>query len=474
MTRTPAPREPRHTRGGAGGAGRGQWVRYPLRLVVDAAAYADADTKIYGKVKALSKGRACEASVARLAEFTGLSVSAVQKGLRRLSKPAPTDGVEELTRVQRTHRVTGKGRTNERTTRVLDEDERYVCAPVRAADALRGTLHRLYLLLRYTTFVEKRDLTLAEIADVLRHHGGESAGQPLHEGTVAHLLDELEGLGWITQDKRGGYRGRHAITVHDDPLRPAGEPDGPPPTPGTPAPSTPDAECGAAPDLECGAPAYKEDHVLTDPPKHDPDLGGSSRRRRGDRKWAPGPVDTFGNPITLPDRTPATATAVPIPPPRRPYDGPGLQISTRVWTVLEPVHDLLPALRPFVMRRIAREIGHQLDTGIWAEDINAQLARLRRWTMPEGITDPGRWLLGAVLPVPPGRCGTPDCARGVMRFTGIPCKACAEQPGGGRGRPLQTSAAPATVPQQCPGCAAPYRPPLRHPNCRLCNHPLTA
>lgn len=473
MTSTPAPREPRHSSGGARGAGRGQWVRYPLRLVVDAEAYADADTKIYGKVKALSKGRACEASVARLAEFTGLSVSAVEKGLRRLSKPAPTDGVEELTRVQRTHRVTGKGRTNERTCRVLDVDERYVDAPVRAADALRGTLHRLYLLLRYTTVVERRDLTLAEIADVLRHHGGESAGQPLHEGTAAHLLDELEGLGWITQDKRGGYRARHSITVHDDPLHAAAEPDGPPPVLGTPSASTPDAQCGVAPDPECGAPAYKEDHELTDPLKSDPEPGGSFRRRRSHLS-KPEPVDTAGNPIMVPDHGPAAPAAVPIPPPRRPYAGPGPRISGRVWTILEPVHDLLPGLRPFVMRRIVREVDHQLDTGIWAADITDQLTRLRRSTMPELVTDPGRWLLGAVLPPRPGRCGTTDCVRGYQRYTGTPCKACADQPHGHRSHPPPTPAVPVTALQECPGCAAPYRPPLRHPTCRLCHHPLTA
>ncbi|MEH0564677.1 hypothetical protein [Streptomyces scabiei] len=260
MTRPPAPAaEPRHDRrGGAGGVGRGQWVRYPLRVVVDTAAYADADTKVYGKVKALAKGRPCEAGVVRLAEFTGLSVSAVEKALARLSKPAPTDGVQELTRRQRSHRSTGKGLTNERTCRELEDDERYVHAPVRAADTLRGTLHRLYLLLRYTTGVERRDLTLAEIGEALRHNGGKRAGEPLHERTAALLLDELEDAGWITQDKRGGHRGRHQITVHDDPVRPVDGPAPVPPSPTTPAPTTPGAEYGAAPDLECGPPRIRK------------------------------------------------------------------------------------------------------------------------------------------------------------------------------------------------------------------------
>lgn len=445
MTRSSTPAsEPRRIRGGAGGVGRGQWVRYPLRLVYDTEVYADADTKVYGKVKALSKDRMCEASVARLAEFTGLSVSAVEKALTRLSRPAPTDGVRELTRRQRSHRVTGKGRTNERDTRPLDVDERYVCAPVRAADTLRGILHRLYLLLRYTILVEHREPTLGEIGDVLRHHGGKTAGQPLHEGTVARLLDELEGAGWITQDKRAGYRGRHTITVHDDPVRPVDEPDGPPPATSTPPASTPDAECGAAPDPECGAPAYKEDHELTDLAKDDAELGGSFRRRRGTGSYRPDPVDTFGNPITPRDYYPVASTAVPIPPRRRPYDGPGLEISGRVWAVLEPAHDLLPGVREFVLRRAVREIARHLDTGVPASHIRDRITRLRHGLDPAEITDPGRWLLGALLPRPP------------------------------RGHPPHTGPTPVPVVPllECPGCTAPYRPPLRHPTCRLCRTPL--
>ncbi|MCC9712052.1 hypothetical protein E4N62_46725 [Streptomyces sp. MNU76] len=469
MARLPAsPAEPRHTRGGAGGVGRGQWVRYPLRVVVDTVSYADADTKIYGKVKALSRGRMCEASVARLAEFTGLSVSAVEKALTRLSRPAPTDGIAELTRRQRSHRATGKGLTNERDTRPLDADERYVSAPVRAADTLRGTLHRLYLLLRYTTFVEHRDLTLAEIGEALRHFGGKHVvGEALHEGTAARLLDELEGAGWITQDKRAGYRGRHQITVHDDPVHLVHDPATAPPTTATPAPSTPDAQYGAGPDAQCGAPAYKEDHALTHL-GNDAPPGGGVRRRRGDRKWAPSPVDNSA--------VPATFHAEPSP---RPYDGPGLSLSPRVWEVLAPVADLLPRINEFVIRTAARAIGRQLDAEVPVDDLHDQLLHRRQRTGAANLlADPGRWLLGVALADWASPCGLADCVDGLIRHSGIPCKACAALPperhrGRARGHPPPTTAA-STALHQCPGCRAPYRPPLRHPNCRLCHHPLTA
>ncbi|MGW4107029.1 hypothetical protein ACWEGV_29035, partial [Streptomyces sp. NPDC004976] len=59
-----------------------------------------------------------------------------------------------------------------------------------------------------------------------------------------------------------------------------------------------------------------------------------------------------------------------------------------------------------------------------------QLHRLRAWTPTEDVADPGRWILGAALPVRPGRCGTTDCHYGYQRYTGAPCKACAELTGG--------------------------------------------
>ncbi|WP_406262528.1 hypothetical protein OIA45_39655 [Streptomyces chartreusis] len=465
MTRSRAlPAEPRHIRGGAGSAARGQWVKYPLRLVWDTEAYADADTKVYGKVKALSKNRFCEAGLDKLAEYCGLSSSTLQKSLGRLSRPAPTDGVQELTRRQRSHKVTGKGRTTARTCRPLEGGERFVCAPVRAADSLRGTLHRLYLLLRYTILVEKRDLTLGEIADVLRHHGGKSAGLPLHEATVARLLDELEDAGWISQDKRAGYRGRHAITVHDDPVRPLDAPEAPPLLPGDGHGLTPDAEGEAGPDLEGEAPAYKEDQGLTDP-GNTPERG-AFRRRRDDRKWVAPPVDN-SQADSAASVAPATFRPAVRPPARPAYAGPQLTLSPRVWAVLTPVADLLPSCTAFTVRRIAREIGRQLDSGIWPEDIRDQLTRLRAWTPSEDIRDPGRWLLGAVLPVR-SKCRLPGCHWGFLAHTGQPCKTCAE---------INTTHPPPTKSgwHECTDCGKPSRTPLPAGLCRTCHtaHPET-
>ncbi|MFJ6659682.1 hypothetical protein ACIQNG_25515 [Streptomyces sp. NPDC091377] len=434
--------EPRHDRGGAGGAGRGQWTTVPMRIVW-ADAYADSDARVYVKYKALSRGRPSTAAVEKVAGYLGVSKSTVERATRRLGTEA-ADGVAELFTKRHTHRVTGTGQTAERWTRALRPGERYVSAPVLAADTLRGILHRLYLLLRYTDAVEKRQLTLAEMAWVLRHRTGRKEGQALAEASVTRLLADLDALGWITLDKRAGYRGRHLITVHDHPVHPAGPPE-----------ATPDPDDGSGPDLDAGSLASKEDHQPLN------DRGstgrGSFRRRRSDRKWGAAPVDTGGS-STAGGDVPAALrarTAAPVPPA---YEGP-LTLSPRVWHVLEPVHDLLPGVRQFVMRRIGREIGRQLDAGIWPDDIRDQITRMRAWTPTEAIRDPGRWLLGAVLPAR-SRCGSPGCHWGYLAFTGQPCKACEEL----------AHPPPDTTPawHECGTCQRPSRTPLPAGTCAAC------
>ncbi|WP_405594689.1 hypothetical protein [Streptomyces sp. NBC_01092] len=174
-------------------------------------------------------------------------VAEVQRSTRRSGQPAPTDEVQELFTKRQTHKITGTGQTAQRWCHDLERGEGYVWAPVRAADTLSGPEHRLSLVMRYTVVIKGHRPTLGELAQLLRHHGGRSAGEPLAEASVARLLDRLEALGWISQDKRADYRGRYLITVHDDPVHPAEEPE-----------LTPDPDDGSGPDLDDGSPAYKE------------------------------------------------------------------------------------------------------------------------------------------------------------------------------------------------------------------------
>lgn len=445
MTNLPAAAEPRHTRGGAGGARpdraarrSGQWVKYPARVVFDADSYAPADTRVYGKINALAQRGLATASMENIASYLGISKSGAERAARRLSRPAPTDGVTELFTRRRTHKVTGTGQTADRWCRTVAPGEAYLWAPVLAADTLSGTLHRLYLALRHA-HIHGHHPTLAELARVLRHHGGARAGQPLADESISRLLDDLEATGWITIGRRGGYRGRHLITVHDHPIHPTG------PTP------TPHTDDGSGPDLAAGSLASKEDQHS---PDDDAQAGGPIRRRR-----------TTGS--TAVDNSPPRAAASALP---AAYTGPGLQLSPRVTDVLAPVRHLLPDIRPYVLRRIAHEIGRQLDAGTTPERLRTRLTH--RYATTDPVRDPGRWILGAGLPR--HGCGLPHCESGTLLTPWAPpapCHVCREPgarpPDGAPDRPPPDQPAPGS-----PATADPRPPdPTTWCTCPDCHPP---
>ncbi|MGW6309165.1 hypothetical protein ACWFRQ_17800 [Streptomyces niveus] len=373
--------------GGLGVGGRKrQRVRYPMRIVNGE--YTDAAVTVYGKVAALAQRGRGTASVEKIAAFVCLSVSSVERALRALVAPG-ADGVIEVLVRRRTHPISGTGQTAERWVRQIQEKtEAWVWAPMLAGDVLRPRLHRLYLALRYAERAGHR-ATLGELGELLRHRGGQRTGQPLHETTVARLLAELETAGWISVDRRGGYRGRHLVTTHDHPVRPAAA-----------GPSTPCTDDGSGPDLDDGSPAYKEDLELTDPEKANARL--PSRRRR----------DTSSRAVD----NPARDAASPV------YTGPELQLSPRVWQVLEPVRHLLPAISPYLLRRAAREIARQLDTYADIERLCARLTARHNTAAGGEIRDAGAWLLGAALPR--HGCGLHECEGGVLWTTGRRCLVC--------------------------------------------------
>ncbi|MFD3483807.1 hypothetical protein [Streptomyces sp. NPDC058665] len=367
-----------------------QRVRYPMRIVTGEA-YADVDTNVYGKVAALSQRGRGTASVEKIAAFLGLGTSTVKKALGRLARPAGDDEVAEVLVRRRTHPISGTGQTAQRWVRPVDDrTEPWVWAPMLAGDVLRPRLHRLYLALRYAERT-RHQATLAELGQLLRHRTGARAGQPLHETTVSRLVDELAAAGWITVDRRGGYRGRHLIVTHDHPVHPSTAPE-----------LTPCTEGPSGPDLEGTSPAYKEHQELTDPENTSARL--PSRRRR----------DTSSRAVDNPGRD----TASPA------YTGPGLQLSPRVWAVLAPVRHLLPAISPYLLRRAVREIAQQLDTYATVERLCARLMARSAGVMTDEIRTPGAWLLAAVRPR--RECGLVDCEDGVHWLTRKRCETCDE------------------------------------------------
>lgn len=391
----------------------GQRVLVPWRLVVGAQ-YPDVALSTYVKVSALAqRAEGCTARVERIAEYLGTSKSSVERGLRTLRRPDPVDGIIEVPTVRRTM-PGGTGESALRTVRALDRGEDFVWLPVRAAEALTPRQLRAYAILAYAE-ARKIPLSVGDLAEMLHHQSGARAGEHLDERTARRLVDDLDASGWITIGRREGHQGRHVYTVHRSPLHGVLA---------ASAPVGPDTDDGSGPDLDDGSLASKEDHS-TDRPEQS-GVGGAIRRRRGDRSRA---VDNPGSNVPAspgPDSRALRAddqTAPIAPPPASGYTGPALQLSPRVWHVLDPVRHLLPAVRPYVLRQVGREIGRQLDAGTAPGRLRDRIA-FRHGTNVQALRDPGRWLLGVALPR--YGCGLHDCESGVLWTTGTSCQVCAD------------------------------------------------
>lgn len=404
--------------------GGGMSVRVPLRLVAGAQ-YADAALSVYVKIAALSvRAEGCTAKVATLAAYLGMSKSAVERGLAQLRAPDEADGIVEVPTTRRTL-PGGRGQSAHRTIRPLAEGELWVRIPVRAAEALPPRLLRLYALLAYAT-ARRIPATCAELGEMLHHHTGKQAGQHLGERQVRRLVDELEASGWLTVHRRDGAHGRHAYETNRHPLRAvpaaAAAPVPPRPPVGGRATGAADIHDGSGPDLDDGSLVSEED-LLTDRPGSAQDVLGIRRRRGiGSRRKTvddarPRPVGGGGPRVLRTDRTPGARAAAG----RAPYTGPTLQLSPRVWRVLGPVRHHLPQIRPFLLRKIGREVGAQLRAGTSEQRLHERLERRYARTTP--VRDIGRWILGAGLPR--HGCGTAACESGTVWDTGEDCELCA-------------------------------------------------
>ncbi|MCX4993807.1 hypothetical protein [Streptomyces longwoodensis] len=437
LAATPAAQHPQPHTAAAGVPARdgGLTVKVPLRLVVGAQ-YPDVALSTYVKVKALAlRPEGCRAKVVTLAGYLGMSKSSLERGLRPLRNPDPVDGLVEIPTARKTARG-GTGESAHRVTRPLADGELWVRIPVRAAEALTPRLLRLYALLAYAT-ARRIPVTAAELGEMLRHHTGKRAGEHLGERQARRLVDELEATGWLTVHRREGAQGRHAYETRRHPLRAVPAPPAAQVPAGTDGledqeseqlalwgPAAPVIHDGSGPDLGDGSLASKED-LQTDR-RLEAQVGGGIRRRRGDRKWAARPVDNRvppalgGAPLaqSADDETPTPGPAAGRPA----YTGPALQLSPRVWRVLAPVRHELPGISAYMLRRIARETGAQLDAPGGDEDrLTDRLTR--RYATTTTIRDIGRWLLGAAL-VRHG-CGDPRCETGVIWPTGADCETCA-------------------------------------------------
>jgi hypothetical protein len=416
-------------------------VRVPWRLV-ESAEYSDAALAVYVKVAALgSRPEGCTAGAARIAEYLGVSKSTVERGLRQLRQPC-ADGVVELPAVQRRSLRGGSGTTAVRRVRPVGPGELFVWVPVLAAEVLTPRQLRAFAVISYTT-ARRIPLTERELAVALRHHHGQRAGEPLSVWVASGLIDELESKGWIAVSRRAGERGRHQFVVHDSPVSVVADP----------AELLAEAPGGAVDNLgdtvvDCvsavatvsvgdgsgpwggdGSLAYKESPT-TDRPENsarpawspavgEVQVGGAREAATVPRPRGRGRLALRAEVTDRPHRRELLATGA---------GGrglaPQLSFSVRVWRVLEPVQLLLPGVNAYMLRRIGREVGQQLDEGTVVERLRHRLEVRYAHTMRSDIRDAGRWLVGVALPR--RGCAHPDCESGVLWSTGAPCRACAQ------------------------------------------------
>ncbi|MET9096200.1 hypothetical protein ABZX72_29395 [Streptomyces cyaneofuscatus] len=387
----------------------------PLRIVVGAQ-YRDAALSVYIKVAALAmRPEGCTAKVSVLAEYLGLSKSVTERGLKDLAHPDERDGLVEVVTTRRTLRG-GRGQSAHRIVRTAAPGEYFVWVPVRAADALSPRLLRLYALIAYA---EARNVPLAvgDLGGMLYHHTGKKAGQHLGDRQAARLIEELAATGWITVHARQGLQGRHAYETHRHPLQPVQLES-----------TAPDIHDGSGADDHAGSLASREDQ-RTDRLVKRTGVGGGIRRRRPTGSRGPGHGEKRSNtsgPQTAQERG---------------------DLTRRAWEVLEPVRHELPAVRPFLLRRIDAEIGRQLAAGAGTERLTARLTA--RWASTEDPRrgDVGRWILGAGL-VRRG-CRLDGCESGTTWHTGERCHLCADIAATKR----------QAAEEQMPAAAPPPRPP---------------
>ncbi|MFE7752165.1 hypothetical protein [Streptomyces sp. NPDC057428] len=387
--------------------------------------FNDEAVSVYTKVAALDARRSfpggrqdtdpCTAHTAELADMLGMSVSGVQRGLKLLNRPGPGGEEPWLRTKQRTH-TGGKGRTALRYARLVPRSEAALEIPVQVAEALSPRRLRAYLHLARAT-AKGLPVTGAELAGELFHHSGKSAGKPLGQKTGYRLLDELEDLGWLTLGRRAGERARHAVTVNTRPLHTATDEPVQLALPVIAQQVPTDNDDGVGAVDHDGSLASKEDTSLSTDVVGQ--AGSGIRRRRTTGSYQPRPVDNAAGPTfrgAAQDEKRSNTSGGTT------YTGPGLQLSPRVWRVLEPVRHHLPEISTYVMRRIGQEIGRQLCAGTGEERLTDRLRlRYSNTEAPRG-GDVGRWILGAAL-VRHG-CYLDTCESGFTWHTGAPCPVC--------------------------------------------------
>ncbi|MGW1616412.1 hypothetical protein ACWCQZ_44595 [Streptomyces sp. NPDC002285] len=396
-----------------------------MRLV-ESAHYADVALAVYMKIKALGqRPEGCTAGTAVLASYLGLSRSSVERGIAQLRRPGP-DGVVELPFNQRRSLPGGCGTTALRRVRPMGRDERFIWLPVAACEDLTPRQLRAYAVLCFAQ-VQRIPLTEGELAGHLYHHSGARAGTALSAAAAGKVVDAVEEAGWVTVLRRSGVQGRHQFVAHDVP-----------PAPGSAQPSSsaentsPSSRLDEGSGLQAGegSLATKEDHTIDRPDdERRPDSPAAGEVQVAKGAW---PVDSSGShpahdelgdgfALRADQEQPLSQSSTAS---RGGYNGPPLTLHPRIADVLEPVQVLYQRANTFMQRRIAREVGRQLDHGCDPDRLRQRLRARFTGVLMSDIKDPAGWLMGVALPR--WGCGHLACESGVMWPSREPCAACAD------------------------------------------------
>lgn len=404
-------------------------VKVPWRLV-SSPAYPDPALSVYIKIAALGwRPEGCTAGVTVLSSYLRLSPSTVERGLRALSRPDPTDGVVELTSRRRT-KTGGLGTTAERRVRELRRQEPFVWVPVIAAELLEPRQLRAWAALAYAD-ARGMHVSQAQLGEVLLHHSGKRAGKPIGAGSASAVVDSLEALGWLRVHRREGLQGRHLYEVLE---RPGGVAE--PLELGRAPEQTRErssASCrvgdGSGYEIGDGSLATEEDPQI-DRRVHEGELNSSAVGeaqvvahgfgQRSTRSHIP--VSSSAPALALrAERLPSPSSKQPTPH-QDIYTGPALTFSPLLALVMEPVKWLIQRVSVYVQRSFARQIGSQLADGVEPQRLRARLESRFARTSPQDMRNVAGWLL-KVAAVRWG-CHDPQCEEGVRWHSGEQCPEC--------------------------------------------------
>lgn len=401
----------------------------PWRLVSSPAS-PDAALSVYIKTAALGwRPEGCTAGVTVLAGYLRMSPSTVERGLRALSHPDPTDAVVELTSRRRT-KTGGLGTTAERRVRQLRRQEPFVWVPVIAAELLEPRQLRAWAALAYAD-ARGMHVSLAQLGEVLLHHSGKRAGQAIGAGSASAVVDSLEALGWLRVHRREGLQGRHLYEVLERPCD-VDASQGSEPAPAQ-ARDTSASTCrvgdGSGYEIGDGSLATEED------PQIDRRVleGGLNSSAVGEtqvvardawQKSTQTSSSAFSHSANL-----ALRADEPSSPSRKqptthpdPYSGPALTFSPRLAFVMEPVRWLIQRVSVYVQRAFARQLGSQLAEGVEPQRLRARLESRFARTSPQDMRNVAGWLL-KVAAVRWG-CHDPRCEEGIRWHSGEQCPEC--------------------------------------------------